>query len=440
MKSVLVLGAGRSSVYLIRRICESGIRMGWNVTVADQQTEEAQKKTAGFANAAVAQLNAADAASRRKLIGHSDLVISLLPPAMHIEVAKDCLMLKKHLCTASYVSPEMEALAAEAEQNELIFLNEAGLDPGIDHMSAMKIIHRLQGEGARITGFESYCGGLVTPESEAGNPWKYRITWNPMNVVLAGQGTPVRFLHEGREKLIPYHRLFAEASRMHIEGVGDFEAYANRDSLKYITVYGLKDIRTLVRGTLRRPPFCKSWNLLVKAGITDHSTVLHPGKDAGDDLLCGSFFGEQDPRAAFRKLGADEEDMNLLDYLGIFSARLDLNSAKTGADYLLDLVSAAWKMSPEHHDRVVMLHRFRYEKAGEQRVLNSWMCADGEDAQHTAMAKTVGLPLAMCAEAILTGTYTRKGVSIPVHEELYLPVLAELEKNGIGFSETDEIA
>lgn len=214
-----------------------------------------------------------NAEARAIAIQQVDLVISMLPAHLHIEVAKDCIVFKKHLVTASYISDAMQALDQEAKANNLIFMNEIGLDPGIDHMSAMKVIDEIRDQGGKMLLFESFCGGLVAPESDT-NLWNYKFTWAPRNVVLAGQGGAAKFIQEGKYKYIPYHKLFRRTEFLHVEGYGKFEAYANRDSLKYRSVYGLEDALTLYRGTIRRVGYSKAWNMFVQLGMTDDSYVL----------------------------------------------------------------------------------------------------------------------------------------------------------------------
>jgi saccharopine dehydrogenase-like NADP-dependent oxidoreductase len=259
MKRILVLGAGRSTTVLIQFLLEQSESQDWMVTVADLDEAMVQRKVGNHPRAVAAVLNSTDEISLYHQVSGADLVISMLPAHMHIPVATACIALGKHMVTASYVSPAMEALHPRAQEAGVILMNEIGVDPGIDHLSAMHMIDRVRNAGGEVVLFESFTGGLVAPASDD-NPWNYKFTWNPRNVVMAGSGGAVKFIQEGAYKYIPYHQLFRRTEMIDIDGYGRFEGYANRDSLKYRTVYGLESIRTLYRGTLRRPGFCRSWD------------------------------------------------------------------------------------------------------------------------------------------------------------------------------------
>ncbi|HTL82831.1 MAG TPA: saccharopine dehydrogenase C-terminal domain-containing protein, partial [Bacteroidia bacterium] len=262
MKNILVIGAGRSSSSLIHYLLSEGKKNDWKVRVGDIDGKNAKEKTSGFDNGTGFRFDIADEKQRAEEIKNADIVVSMLPAFMHGAVAKDCVRLGKHLVTASYISEEMRALNDEATKKNIILLNEIGLDPGIDHMSAMEVITRLKEQKAEITSFHSYCGGLVAPESND-NPWGYKFSWNPRNVILAGQGT-AQYIENGEYKYLPYSRLFSQATTIRVEGCGEFDAYANRDSLSYRSVYGLEKIPTMLRGTLRMNGFCKAWNVFVQ--------------------------------------------------------------------------------------------------------------------------------------------------------------------------------
>src|SRR5690606_18186382 len=242
-------------------------------TIGDLSEELAMKKTGGHPNATAISLDINNHEQRRIEIQKADLVISMLPAYMHIEVAKDCILYRKHLVTASYVSPEMAAFDEQAKEHRLVFMNEIGLDPGIDHMIAMKVIDSIRERGGKMLLFESFCGVLVAPESD-NNLWNYKFTWAPRNVVLAGQGGAAKFIQEGKYKYIPYHKLFRRTEFLDVEGYGRIEAYANRDSLKYRSIYGLDNVLTLYRGTIRRVGFSKAWDMFVQLGMTDDSYVM----------------------------------------------------------------------------------------------------------------------------------------------------------------------
>ena len=278
MRNILIIGAGRSATSLIKYLLDKSEKEDLFITIGDLSIESAQKFCNGHPNAKGIKLDVFDAPQRSQAIKSSDLVISMLPARFHIEVAKDCILYKKHLVTASYVSDEMQALDEDAKANGLVFMNEIGVDPGIDHMSAMQVIDRIRDAGGIILMFESFTGGLIAPESD-NNLWHYKFTWNPRNVVLAGQGGAAEFIQEGRTKYIPYHRLFRRTEFLDVEGYGRFEALANRNSLKYKSIYGLEDVLTLYRGTMRRVGFSKAWNMFVQLGLTDDSYKIDNSED-----------------------------------------------------------------------------------------------------------------------------------------------------------------
>ena len=273
MRTILILGAGRSASYLVDYLLNISVKENLQITIADISLENAQKLAKNHDRSKVVLLDIFDEDSRSKLIKNADIVISMLPAALHILVAKDCLEFSKNLVTASYVSKELKELENDVEKKGLIFMNEIGVDPGIDHMSAMQVIDRIKDKGGKMIMFESFTGGLVAPESD-NNLWHYKFSWNPRNVVLAGQGGVAKFIQEGTYKYIPYHKLFRRTEILEIDGFGRFEAYANRDSLKYREVYGLEDILTLYRGTIRRVGFSRAWNIFVQLGATDDSYVM----------------------------------------------------------------------------------------------------------------------------------------------------------------------
>ena len=263
MKNILVLGAGLSASSLIRYLLENSVNHEWEVRIVDQDINLVKSKINGHVNGVALSFNALDSNERRPEIENADLVISMLPARFHIDVAKDCIELKTNLITPSYISPEMRALDQEAKDAGIVIMNEIGVDPGLDHMSAMKIIDELKSKGGKVTSFKSFCGGLIAPESD-NNPWNYKFTWNPRNVVLAGQGGAAKFIQEGQYKYIAYNNLFRRTEIIDIEGYGKFEGYANRDSLRYRSIYGLENIPTIYRGTLRKIGFCRAWNIFVK--------------------------------------------------------------------------------------------------------------------------------------------------------------------------------
>ena len=263
MRNILVIGAGKSCSYLTDYLQKKSVTEKLHITIADISPENAKKSAGNHPNSAALEFDVFDETQRRQEIQKADIVVSMLPARFHIEVAKDCITYNKHMVTASYISDEMKALDAQAKEKGLVFMNEIGVDPGIDHMSAMQVIDRIRDNGAKILLFESFTGGLVAPESDT-NLWNYKFTWNPRNVVLAGQGGAAMFIQEGTYKYIPYHKLFRRTEFLTLNGNGKFEAYANRDSLKYRSVYGLEDIPTMYRGTIRKVGFSRAWNIFVQ--------------------------------------------------------------------------------------------------------------------------------------------------------------------------------
>lgn len=425
MRNILILGAGKSSASLIDYLVQHAAAEQWTVTVADVTEQNALLKTKGRANTQAAGADLTNTEARQALIQQADVVISMLPAMLHLDVAKDCLLLKKNLVTPSYISDGMKAMSADVEKAGLLFMNEMGLDPGIDHMSAVQLIERVEGEGFSITGFKSHCGGLVAPESDT-NPWHYKFTWNPRNVVLAGQGAGgIHYLNNGEKVDLTYEELFSHTSQLHVEGYGNFESYPNRDSLKYKNEYGLFNAETIYRGTLRVPPFCKGWQCLVNLGLTDES------EHRVDAFLAG--------KVEIRKylnIGQNSEEEELLNYLEL-SEKLQALQGETfiPAKFLQGILEEKWKLSPGDKDMVVMVHELEYKGKGTKHSLQSSMVYIGKDEEHTAMAITVGLPVAMVTRMLLNNRINRRGVLMPVYSEIYNPILAELKNYGIEFTE-----
>ncbi|MDQ3046208.1 MAG: saccharopine dehydrogenase NADP-binding domain-containing protein [Bacteroidota bacterium] len=440
MKNILVIGAGRSASSLIRYLLDHSTAEGWMVTVGDVSLELVKQKTAGHKNARAISLDIHNEKQREEEIRRSDIVISMLPAFMHMEVAKDCVRYKKHLATASYVSPEMKELDNEAKAAGIILMNEIGLDPGVDHASAMKVIDHIHAQGGELTSFNSFCGGLVAPESND-NPWGYKFSWNPRNVILAGQGT-AQFIENGVYKYIPYNRLFTQICSVDIEGYGAFDAYANRDSLSYRKIYQIDNIPTMLRGTLRMPGYCKAWNVFVKLGLTDDTYKIEASGSLTYRQLLESYLpagpaSTQEKLKTFIGAEMDEEVMHKLEWLGIFNEERIMLANASPAQILQDLLESKWKLKENDKDMIVMQHQFEYRIKGQTRKILSSLVVKGDDQIYTAMAKTVGLPLAITAKLILQGKISARGVVIPVLKEIYLPVLAELKTYGVKFEETE---
>jgi saccharopine dehydrogenase-like NADP-dependent oxidoreductase len=443
MKNLLIIGAGRSATALINYILDQARQHQFFVTVCDADLEQAQRKVNNHPNGRATWLDASKPNDRKDLINRHDVVVSLLPPQMHLEVAQDCIVLGKHMVTASYVSKQVFRLGDEARQRALVFMNELGLDPGIDHMSAMQRIHQIKAKGGKITAFYSYTGGLVAPENDD-NPWHYKFSWNPRNVVLAGQGT-AQFLEDYKLKYIPYRRLFRQYRLVDIPNMGQWEVYANRDSLLYREAYGLQNIRTLFRGTIRHRGFCDAWNALVRIGLTDATFPIVDSDQLSYHDLMEAFLGisqhtgsVKDRMAKLLEVEPDSEIMQKLEWLGLFSKRrIKVNNA-TPSLILENLLLEKWALQPNEKDMVIMQHVFEYELNRKKKKLTSTLIMKGNDGYDTAMSRLVGLPLGIFVKLLMLGKISTTGVNIPTMPEVYEPVMQELEEYGVRFLEEEE--
>ncbi|HLT34530.1 MAG TPA: saccharopine dehydrogenase C-terminal domain-containing protein [Aquaticitalea sp.] len=441
MRKILIIGAGKSASYLIKYLLDTSKAEELHIIVGDISVQNARKLVGNHSNAQAIMLDVFNKKSRQEAIENADIVISMLPARYHIEVARDCVTYGKNMVTASYVSPEMEDLDKAVKAKGLIFMNEIGVDPGIDHMSAMKIIDQIREKGGKMILFESFCGGLVAPESD-NNLWNYKFTWNPRNVVVAGQGGAAKFLQEGTYKYIPYNRLFRRTEFLDVEGYGRFEAYANRDSLKYQSVYGLDNVRTLYRGTMRRVGYSRAWNVFVQLGMTDDSYSIDDSENMSYRDFVNAFlpYSHTDSvELKFRyQLKIDQDDLiwdKLLE-LDIFNPNKLVGLQKaTPAEILQKILMDSWTLGEDDKDMIVMYHKFGYELNGKKHQIDATMVSVGEDQTYTAMAKTVGLPVAIAALAILNGKITTPGVQLPISKEVYEPILKELEAFDIHFNE-----
>lgn len=440
-RKILVIGAGKSTSYLLDFFLEKADSEKLQLTIGDLNTEIIPDEIKNHPSCKVIKLDIFKDDERRMAIKNSDIVISMLPARFHIKVAEDCIRFKKHLVTASYVSKEIKALDAAAKKNGLVFMNEIGLDPGIDHMSAMQFINEIRDKGGKMLLFESFTGGLVAPESD-NNLWNYKITWNPRNVVIAGQGGAAKFIQEGSYKYIPYHKLFRRTEFMNIEGYGAFEAYANRDSLNYREAYGLEDALTLYRGTMRRIGFSKAWNMFVQLGMTDDSYTVENSEGMSYREFTNLFLPYSPTDSVELKLRhylkIDQDDImwgKLLE-LNLFDSKktIPIKNASP-AQMLQKVLEDSWTMAQDDKDMIVMYHKFGYELNGKKQQLDANMVVIGENHTHTAMAKTVGLPVAIATLLILNKNISTPGVQIPISKEVYEPILKELATYGVVFKE-----
>ena len=439
MKKVLIIGAGRSATTLINYLLKESEINNWLVTIADYNLNLAEKAANNHKNSNPIKFDVTNTLDREKEISQSDIVVSMLPAAMHILVAKDCVKLKKNLVTASYVSKEIQALNNSAIESGVILLNEIGLDPGIDHLSAMKVIDQVKDDGYKLTSFKSFCGGLVHPDYD-NNPWNYKFTWNPRNVILAGQGT-AQYIINDNYKYISYSNLFKRTESMEILDAGEFEGYANRDSLGYRKDYGLDNISTLFRGTLRKKGFSKSWNKFVQLGMTDDSYQINNSEDLSNKEFLNLFlpkneiFSVEENFCNYFSISLDSREFYKFNWLGIFSDYKSDIKLASPAKILQHITERKWSLDENDKDMVVMQHQFEYLDNKEIKKLKSSLVVFGDDSVNTAMAKTVGLPVAIAVKLILNNIITLKGVQIPTKKEIYSPVLKELAKNGINFIE-----
>jgi saccharopine dehydrogenase-like NADP-dependent oxidoreductase len=443
MRNILLFGAGKSASSLIKYLLDKSETEKLHLTIADLNIDLARNKTNNHKNATPIAIDIFNETNRKNAIEKADIVISMLPAHLHIEIAKDCLVYKKHLVTASYISPAMQELNEEAKNNNLVFMNEIGLDPGIDHMSAMKVLDEIRAKGGKIILFESFCGGLVAPESDT-NLWNYKFTWNPRNVVLAGQGGVAKFIQEGTYKYIPYNKLFRRTEFLEVEGFGRFEAYANRDSLKYRSVYGLDDALTVFRGTMRRVGFSRAWDVLVQLGMTDDSYTIENSENMSYRDFTNSFLPYHPTDTVEIKLGyiqkIEQDDIiwGKLVELDIFNDKKKVGLINaTPAQIIEKILTEQWTLQPEDKDMIVMYHKFGYELNGEKKQIDATMVCLGDDQIYTSMAKTVGLPVAIATLKILNKEITTYGVQIPITKEIYLPILKELENYGVNFKEKE---
>ena len=436
MKKILIIGAGRSSTALINYLIKASEENGWQLTLADSDLALAEAKTKHSSHAEAVQLDVNDVNVRQELIQDKDVVVSLLPAFLHPIVAKDCILFSKNLVTASYLNDEIREMSDVCESKGLLFMGEMGLDPGIDHMSAMEKINEIKEKGGKLKAFYSYTGGLIAPESDD-NPWSYKFTWNPRNVVLAGQGT-AQYLKKGAIKYIPYNRLFSLRKSINVPELGAYDVYANRDSLPYRSLYGIDDIPTILRGTIRANGFCDAWNALVRLGLTDDSFQLDLDTINTYADLVRAFISSEEADlkiavAAFLGLSTDDEIMQKLEWTGLFSDRAIALDKASPALALEHLLLDKWALKQEDKDMIIMQHQFEYELDGKDHTIVSTMVTKGEDSVNTSMAKTVGLPVAILVKNMLLGKISLSGVHIPVMPEIYEPVLAELKEYGIDF-------
>jgi len=443
MKRVLVVGAGLSTSCLINYLLEKSEKYNWQIVVADLDLKMAEKRIKGHERGKAILFDVFNDTQRASEVEKADIVVSMLPARFHYLIVKSCLRFRKNLVTASYISPELKALHQEAKEKGILILNEIGLDPGIDHMSAMKIIDIIKENNGQILSFKSSTGGLVAPKYD-NNPWNYKFTWNPRNVVLAGQGV-AQYIDLGMYKHIPYHKLFSRVRRINIDNVGEFEVYPNRDSLKYRSIYGLDDIPTMFRGTIRKPGFSKTWDLLVQLGLTDDTFIVENSENITNRDFINTFLKYHKTKTVEEKIAAylnitdDSFDMYKLRWLGLFERTTVGIKNATPAKILQKILERKLSLDEGDKDMIVMQHEFIYKnKEGENKLITSSLVVEGNDDVHTAMAMTVGLPLGIVTKLILNDKIPLTGIEIPISKIIYQPVLEELKKYNIKFVDKEE--
>ncbi len=429
MKHILLFGAGKSATVLIDYLQQIAIEKQWRVTIADINLAAVQAKLGGHPLVKAAGISIENETERQALIQTADAVISLLPPSLHYLVALDCVRYGKHLFTASYVDDKIRALSDKIKEKNILFLCEMGLDPGIDHMSAMQLIHSIKNKGGKILSVLSHCGGLVAPESKT-NPWHYKISWNPRNVVMAGKAGAV-YRKKSKVKSQKYEVLFESCAEVTIDGLGTLAYYPNRDSLSYIPTYELEEAETFMRTTLRHPDFCKGWYTIVALGLTNEEDVLNT-----DGLTVSTFIKNRfaEKNIVFDSLSALQQEQFV--FLGWNDATLINKGKCSSAIILQSILERKWILEDGDKDMIVMLHEISYEVKSQKLKVKTELIVKGEDHLRTAMAKTVGLPLGIAATLVLEGKITETGLHIPILPSIYEPVLEALASRGIVFTET----
>jgi len=501
MKKILLFGAGKSATILIDYLLESAEKENWHITVVDADLRLAESKIGGSSYGLPLSFDIKNGAQRKKNIAQSDIVISLLPPALHYIVAQDCVELKKDLLTASYADDQIKVLESKIENNNLLFLCEMGLDPGIDHMSAMKMINEIHSKNGRIISFQSHCGGLVAPESDD-NPWRYKISWNPRSVVLAGK-SGAHYKENGEEKRLQYQELFNPDRIIEIPDLGYMSWYPNRDSLSYASLYHLEEADTFIRTTLRYPDFMYGWRNVIELKMTDETPqyetngkalyeifkehmdkngfgkwleqklterfsqtkdmlnnlvkLMEAEKEAkNEDLEIPEEFMTVDEKGNITEIELDEvknraasflaykmHEANLtlkqLFFIGLDDKETIVNKGLcSAADILQFALENKLALKPDDKDMIVMMHEIKFRIQNSESIVKSLLVVKGEDSVRTAMAKTVGLPLGIATKLILNGAIKLKGLHIPTQKEIYEPVLNELEAHGIQFQDTND--
>ena len=432
-QTILIIGAGKSATVLIQYLQQKAVENDWYILLADGDEAIAKNKWNNAPNGTALGIDIENNLDRQNLVQKADIVVSMMPAQLHFLVAKDCLHFGKPLFTASYVDDNMRSIASEIEAKQLLFLCEMGLDPGIDHMSAMAIIDEIHQKGGKITSFKSHCGGLVAPESDD-NPWHYKISWNPRNIILAGKAGAI-YLENGATISKDYSTIFEQAPVVDLPGIGHLAFYPNRNSLSYIDTYHLHGVKDFVRTTLRYPAFCIGWNAIVQLHLTDE-TVIDLAPNTTVKNWFESHIQQKGLEQILEKFTQDPAIKVQLEFIGLYEPTQIPSQFNSNASILQWLLEGKWKLTATDKDLVVMLHEIEYSIGTRQFKLDSSMVLTGEDAINTAMATTVGLPLAMGVCAYLKGEIKMTGLHIPIDARIYQPILKSLAEEGIVFEET----
>jgi saccharopine dehydrogenase (NADP+, L-glutamate forming) len=438
MKKILILGAGLVARPLVRYLLD---QPDFHVEVASRTVSKAVNLIDGHPQGTAKELNLKNEDSLRGEIENADLVISMVPYSFHPKVAKFCIDFNKHMVTTSYVSEIMQSLDAEAKRAGILILNEIGLDPGIDHMEAMRIIHDVEEKGGEISSFTSYCGGLPAPEANT-NPFGYKFSWSPIGVLLAGKNS-AQYLKEGQQAFIPSENLFVDYSIIPIEGLGDFEGYPNRNSLPYIDLYGIKSTKTMLRGTLRNLGWCPTMKKIADIGLLDEREADWSG------LTYAEFMRKlmnKSPDADIREalsshleIPPDSDIIQRFDWLGLLSEEPLAVTKGSALDILGARMLEKLQYEEGERDMIILQHTFdaSYSEGSNERI-TSTLIDFGIPNGDSSMARTVGLPAAIATKLILEEKINKTGVHIPVQPEIYNPILKELKNMGISFKEKRE--
>ncbi len=435
MKKIFVAGAGLVVRPLVGYLLD---QPDFLVTVGDVEPERAARIVAGHPRGTAVTLDIQDAAALRERIGGADVVVSMVPYTFHPLLGRMAIDLGKSMVTASYVSPAMKSLDEDAKRKGVVLLNELGLDPGIDHMEAMRVIRRIKDGGDKVMGFVSWCGGLPAPEANT-NPFGYKFSWSPKGVLLAGKNS-ARYLEDGKVEFIPSEKLFESCRTVTVPGIGDFEGYPNRDSVPYAEAYGIPEAKTMLRGTLRYAGWCATMKKIGDLGLLDQTErklagmtyaglvreLVHAGAGANLRKALGAKLG----------LASDADVIGRMEWLGLLEERPIPAGVNTALDALAALMIEKLKYEEGERDMIVLRHEFLASRPdGTSEKIVSTLVDYGIPGGDSSMSRTVGLPAAIGARLIVEGKIRKTGVQTPLDPTIYEPILEELSRHGVVFRE-----